>query len=193
MGARAQAQWLWRMGLVALQHVRSSQIRFGTHVFCIGRQILSHWAIRESPGWVSFWTNLFLSLFSSKHHFWASFCPSLLLPLSWLEILTSLYLHLAISHSRAPIYSSPRVSASTHILLTLQSLNQAQNFLPTSRPLYSPTGKTIALTRRIFVGKVMSLLFNMLSRLSWLFFQGASIFKFHGFSHHLQWFWSPKR
>ena len=26
------------------------------------------------------------------------------------------------------------------------------------------TGKTIALTRRIFVGKVMSLLFNMLSR-----------------------------
>ena len=27
------------------------------------------------------------------------------------------------------------------------------------------TGKTIALTRRTFVGKVMSLLFNMLSRL----------------------------
>ena len=33
-----------------------------------------------------------------------------------------------------------------------------------SRP-YMPTGKTIALTRRTFVGKVMSLLFNMLSRL----------------------------
>ena len=34
--------------------------------------------------------------------------------------------------------------------------------------LYSPymtIGKTIALTRQIFVGKVMSLLFNMLSRL----------------------------
>ena len=30
---------------------------------------------------------------------------------------------------------------------------------------YLTTGKTIALTRRIFVGKVMSLLFNMLSRL----------------------------
>ena len=29
---------------------------------------------------------------------------------------------------------------------------------------YMPTGKTIALTRRTFVGKVMSLLFNMLSR-----------------------------
>ena len=31
--------------------------------------------------------------------------------------------------------------------------------------LYVTTGKTIALTRRTFVGKVMSLLFNMLSRL----------------------------
>ena len=30
---------------------------------------------------------------------------------------------------------------------------------------YMPTGKTIALTRWTFVGKVMSLLFNMLSRL----------------------------
>ena len=29
---------------------------------------------------------------------------------------------------------------------------------------YTTTGKTIALTRRTFVGKVMSLLFNMLSR-----------------------------
>ena len=31
--------------------------------------------------------------------------------------------------------------------------------------LYMTTGKTIALTRQIFAGKVMSLLFNMLSRL----------------------------
>ena len=30
--------------------------------------------------------------------------------------------------------------------------------------LYTTTGKTIALTRQIFVGKVMSLLFNMLSK-----------------------------
>ena len=42
--------------------------------------------------------------------------------------------------------------------------------------LYMTTGKTIALTRWTFVGKVMSLLFNMLSRLSQFFFQGASIF-----------------
>ena len=41
---------------------------------------------------------------------------------------------------------------------------------------YMTTEKTIPLTRRTFAGKVMSLLLNMLSRLSYLFFQGASIF-----------------
>ena len=42
---------------------------------------------------------------------------------------------------------------------------------------YMTTGKTIALTRWPLVGKVMSLLFNMLSRLVITFFsQGASIF-----------------
>ena len=40
---------------------------------------------------------------------------------------------------------------------------------------YMTTGKTIALTRRTFVGKVMSLLFNILSKLV-IFFQGATIF-----------------
>ena len=41
---------------------------------------------------------------------------------------------------------------------------------------YMTTGKTIALTRWTFVGKVMSLLFNMLSRLVIVFFPGASVF-----------------
>ena len=41
---------------------------------------------------------------------------------------------------------------------------------------YMTTGKTIALTRRTFVSKVMSLFFNMLSRLVITFFQGVSIF-----------------
>ena len=45
-----------------------------------------------------------------------------------------------------------------------------------AQPSYMTTGKTIALTRWIFVGKVMSLLFNMLSRFVRIFFQGASVF-----------------
>ena len=41
---------------------------------------------------------------------------------------------------------------------------------------YMTTGKTIALTRWTFVGKIMSLLFHMLSRLVIAFLQGASVF-----------------
>ena len=41
---------------------------------------------------------------------------------------------------------------------------------------YMTTGKTIALTRQTFVGKVMFLLFNMLSMLVIAFFQGESAF-----------------
>ena len=56
---------------------------------------------------------------------------------------------------------------------------------------YITTGKTIAWTRRTLADKVMSLLLNVLSRLVIIFFQGVSVFSFHGCSHHPQWFWSP--
>ena len=49
---------------------------------------------------------------------------------------------------------------------------------------YMTTGKTIALTRRTLVGKVMSLLLNMLSRL---------VITCLPRGKHLQWFWSPKK
>ena len=49
---------------------------------------------------------------------------------------------------------------------------------------YMTTGKTIALTRRTFVGKVMSLLFNMLSRFDIAFLPRSK--------HHLiSWLQSP--
>ena len=41
---------------------------------------------------------------------------------------------------------------------------------------YTTTGKTIALIRQTSVGTVMSLLFNMLSRLVIAFLQGVSVF-----------------
>ena len=43
---------------------------------------------------------------------------------------------------------------------------------------YMTTGKTIVLTRGTFVGKVMSLFFNILSRLVITFLQGVSVFYF---------------
>ena len=46
------------------------------------------------------------------------------------------------------------------------------------------TGKTIALTRRAFVDKVMSLLFNMLSRLAITFLSRSKCLL-------ISWLWSP--
>ena len=58
---------------------------------------------------------------------------------------------------------------------------------------YMTTGKTIALTRQTFVDKVMSLLFNMLSRLAIIFLPRSKHLLIHGCNHHLQWFWSPPK
>ena len=59
---------------------------------------------------------------------------------------------------------------------------------------YMTTGKTIAWTRWTFVGKVMSLLFSMLSRLviASLLRSKCFLIPFLISSHHLQWFWGPK-
>ena len=57
---------------------------------------------------------------------------------------------------------------------------------------YMTTGKTIALTRWTFVGKVISLLSIMLSRLVITFLPRSKGLLIHGSSNHLQWFWSPQ-
>ena len=55
------------------------------------------------------------------------------------------------------------------------------------------TGKAIALTRQIFVGKVMSLVFNTLSRLVITFLPSRKHLLIHGCCHRLQWYWTPKK
>ena len=52
-----------------------------------------------------------------------------------------------------------------HHSLKASVLRRSAFFIVQLSHPYMTTGKTIALTRRTFVGKVMSLLFNMLSRL----------------------------
>ena len=82
-GSRAQAQQLWRTGLVALRHVGSSWTRACTCVPCVGRRILNHRATREVPGpsfYVSFLEEIVLKKFylmtsvkfsevKNSHHF----------------------------------------------------------------------------------------------------------------------------
>ena len=57
---------------------------------------------------------------------------------------------------------------------------------------YVTTGKSIALTRQTLLAKLC--LCFLICCLGWseLFFWGASVFKFCGCNHQLQWFWSPK-
>ena len=57
---------------------------------------------------------------------------------------------------------------------------------------YVTTGKTIALTKWTFVGRVMSLLFNMLSRFFIAFLPRSKHLLIYGCIHHLQWFWYPR-
>ena len=58
---------------------------------------------------------------------------------------------------------------------------------------YMTTGKTIALTRWTLVGKVMSLLLNMLSRMVITFLPRSKGLFISWCNHHLQWFWSPEK
>ena len=53
---------------------------------------------------------------------------------------------------------------------------------------YMTTGKVIALTTWTFVGKVMSLLYNMLFRFAIAFLPRSKHLLISWFSHHLQWF-----
>ena len=87
---------------------------------------------------------------------------------------------------------------------TLKSLLQHHNSKASVLPLspffivqlshpYMTTGKSIALTRWTFIGKVMSLLFNMLSRLVITFLPRSKHLLISWLNHHLQWFWSPPK
>ena len=85
-----------------------------------------------------------LQISPSKEH------PGLISRIDWLDLLAVLGTLKSLLQHHSSKASILQCSASFRVQL--------------SHP-YMTTGKTIALTRRTFVGKVMSLLFNMLSRL----------------------------
>ena len=67
-----------------------------------------------------------------------------------------------------------------HHSLKASILQHSASFMVQLSHPYMTTGKTIALTRRTFVSKVMSLLFNMLSRLVIVFLPRSTRLSFHG-------------
>ena len=104
--------------------------------------------------WPKYWSFSF-SIFPSKE------IPGLIFRMDWLDLLAvpgtlkSLLQH----------HSSKASILQCSAFFTVQL----------SHP-YMTTGKTIALTSRTLVGKVMSLLFNMLSRLIITFLPGVRVF-----------------
>ena len=93
--------------------------------------------------WPKYWSFSF-SVSPSKEH------PGLIFRMDWLDLLAVQGILKSLLH-----HNSSKASILQHSAFFIVQL---------SHP-YMTTGKTIALTRWIFVDKVMSLLFNMLSRL----------------------------
>uniref|UniRef100_A0AC11D294 Uncharacterized protein n=1 Tax=Ovis aries TaxID=9940 RepID=A0AC11D294_SHEEP len=93
--------------------------------------------------WPKYWSFSF-SINPSNEH------PRLIFRMDWLDLLAV----------QGTLKSLLQHHSSKALILQCSGLFTVQLSHP-----YMTTGKTIALTRRTFVGKVMSLLFNMLSRL----------------------------
>ena len=121
--------------------------------------------------WPKYWSFSFSISLSNEHPGLSSF------RMDWLDLLAvqgtlkSLFQH----------HSSKASSFQGSVFFTVQL----------SHP-YMTTGKTIALTTWTFVDKVMSLLFNMLSRLVITFHPRSKCLLISWLQSHLQWFWSPK-
>ena len=97
-----------------------------------------------SMGWIKYWSFSF-SISPSKEH------PGLIsFRMDWLDLL-------AVQGTLRSLLQHHTSKAS---ILQRSAFFTVQLSLP-----YMATGKTIILTRQTFVGKVMSVLFNMLSRL----------------------------
>ena len=80
-----------------------------------------------------------------------------------------------------------------HHNLKKSSLWCSADFMVQLSHPYMTTGKTIALTIWTFASKVMSLFFNTPSRFVIAFLPRSKHLLVHGCSHHLQWFWSPRK
>ena len=104
--------------------------------------------------WPKYWSFSFNVSPSNEHPGLISF------KMDWLDLLAVQGTHMSLLQHHSSKASILRCSA----FFTVQLLHP-----------YMTTGKTIALTRWTFVGKVMSLLFNMLSRLVITFLPRSSV------------------
>ena len=122
--------------------------------------------------WPKYWSFSFIISPSKEHPGLVSF------RMGWLDLLAA----------QGTLKSLPQRHSSKVLILW----HSAFFIVQLSHP-YMTTGITIALTRWTFVDKVMSLLFNMLSKLVTTFLPRNQCLLISWLSHHLQWFWSPQK
>ena len=120
--------------------------------------------------WPKYWSFSFIIIPSKE-------IPGLIFRMDWLDLLTVQGTLKSLLQHHSSKASILRCSAFFIVQL--------------SHP-YMTTGKTIALTRQTFIGKVMSLHFNMLSRLVITFLLRSKCLLI-SCCHLLQWFWSPPK
>ena len=114
--------------------------------------------------WPKYWSFSF-SISPSKEH------PRLIFRMDWLDLLAV----------QGTVKSLLQHHSSKASILQCSAFFTVQLSHP-----YMTTGETIALTRWTFVGKVMTLLFNMLSRLVIAFLPRSKCLLTSWCSHHLQ-------
>ena len=150
-----------------------------SHGFCSNSCLLSQWSHPTISSFITPFSSCFQSFPAS-----GSF------PVSWLFTSGGQSIGAPASASVLPMNIQDWFPLELTGLISLQSKGLSRVFSNTTvqkhqffstqlslvqlSHLYMKTGKIIALTRWTFVGKVMSLLFNMLPRLV-IVFQGASI------------------
>ena len=113
---------------------------FPPSIFPSIRVFSNEWALHI--GWTKYWNCSFKISPTNKHPWLISF------RMDWLDLLAVQGTLKSVQHNSSKVWI---LWPSDFFIVQL------------SHP-YMTTGKTIALTRRTFVGKVLSLLFNMLSR-----------------------------
>ena len=134
-------------------------------------QSLFQW-VNSSMRWPKFWSFSF-SIIPSKEH------PGLIsFRIDWLDLLTVQ----GTLKSLLQYHSSKASILQRSAFFTIQL----------SHP-YMTTGKNIALTRWTLVGKVMSLLLNMLSRLVITFLPRSKRLLISWLQSPSQWIWSPQK
>ena len=121
--------------------------------------------------WPKYWSFSFNMSLSSEHPTLISF------RMDWLDLLAVQGTLKSLQHH------SSKASILRHSAFFIIQL---------SHP-YVTTGKTIALTRWTFVGKIMSLLFNILSRLGIAFLPSSKCLLISWLQHHVQWLWSSRK